>query len=112
MKKDLAIIDWEQSTKLAGGSLAHAKEFLTFLANDLGLQLTLIKQAHNSKNIDEIKRLLHRLRGGLSYCSTPRINAVVERMESEIDHYHDIKRSISEFEMEATQLIHTINAKT
>jgi len=68
-----AIIDWAESTKIAGNNIEAAKEFIHLLAEHLTIELKIIHEAYVTNNFSTLKKQIHSLRGALCYCSVPRL---------------------------------------
>lgn len=100
---DIPIIDWEESTKLAGNNIDNAKEFLQLLAIDLKKEFLKMKQAYESKNNKELKYLLHKMQGALSYCSVPRLKAATKTLEDRLNNHKDTYELFQQFENELNE---------
>lgn len=73
--------DAEQSLKLVGNSKEMLKELLTILIADLEAEYPLIESAIDIKNFEQVRNKLHKLNGGLSYCSLPKLHHLSKHVE-------------------------------
>lgn len=80
----LPIIDREASLKLAGNNQALADDLLALLIKNLPADLATIQAAYTAHNEAELKKLLHKLRGGVAYCGLPRLKSILMSTEASI----------------------------
>jgi two-component system, NarL family, sensor histidine kinase BarA len=76
------IIDWEQGIKLAGNKRETAEELLRILIQTLPQELQQLTEIKNLENYPELLKRIHKLHGGLCYCSTPRLRKAAANLES------------------------------
>lgn len=65
------LIDWEQTVHLAGEDADLAKDILTLTYRSLPTDLEEISLAIKDVDERELRRLLHKLEGGISYVKLP-----------------------------------------
>lgn len=78
--KKLPAIDLELGAALIGGDIKKAKAMLKQLIKILPEDLKKIQTAHLEQNFAELKDLAHYINGGASYCGTPRLKFLSERL--------------------------------
>ncbi len=76
------VIDWEQGIKLAGNKRETAEELLRILIQTLPQELQQLTEIKNLGNYPELLKRIHKLHGGLCYCSTPRLRKAAANLES------------------------------
>ena len=76
----LATIDWELGTKLTGKK-KFAVELLDLLVQSLPGDLIKIKQAQDHAQLCAV---VHKLHGAVCYCGTPRLKAVLSKLETDL----------------------------
>lgn len=95
---ELSIIDFDSSKKLVNGNEGLAFELLEMLASDLPKEILLIQDSYDKNDIENLRALLHKLKGSFCYCGVPRLQktrnelsvAVKQVTElSEIKHFFD-----------------------
>lgn len=67
------VIDLELGAKLVGGDLNFAKEAIQMLVDSFNEELTMLDRACKNSDIETAQAILHKLRGGISYCGVPRL---------------------------------------
>lgn len=67
------IIDLELGAKLVGGDLDFAKEAIQMLVDSFSEELIILDKACKTSDIEIAQAVLHKLRGGISYCGVPRL---------------------------------------
>ncbi len=67
------IIDLDLGAKLVGGDKAFAKEAITMLVESFSDEVSLLETACKNLDLDKAQSILHKLRGGISYCGVPRL---------------------------------------
>ena len=80
----LPIIDREDGLTLAGNNQDLADDLLALLIKNLPADLATIQAAHASNNEAELKKLLHKLRGGVAYCGLPRLKSILMTTEANL----------------------------
>ncbi len=97
------IIDWELATKLAGNKRDLAEEMLSIMVKSLPYELETIKIALATHDIATLAKLLHKFRGGLSYCGLPRLKNAATAFETAVKtnqlstlakHYSDLEEEM------------------
>lgn len=71
--KDNSSIDWNDTLKSSGNDPLFAKQFLSLLIESWTADVPRIEEALSNNNIVEVKRLIHRLRGAVSYSCLPKL---------------------------------------
>lgn len=80
----LPIIDREEALKLAGNNQALADDLLALLISNLPADLAAIQAAYAVDNEAELKKQLHKLRGGVAYCGLPRLKNTLMATEARL----------------------------
>lgn len=80
----LAIINWELATQLAGNKRELAEEILALLIKDLPSNLHTFKQLNSEQNYSELLRQVHKLHGAVCYTGLERLKVIIARLETEI----------------------------
>ncbi len=78
---ELPVIDLELGAKLLGANQDTAKEMIAQLAAMLPEDLTKIQNAFVKRDYETLKNLAHYVKGGASYCGTPRLKYAAAQME-------------------------------
>lgn len=76
-----SIINMELGTQLAGGNEALAKEAIEMLMDSFEEELPRLEEACLSKDLIKAQSIVHKLRGGISYCGVPRLNETCIRLD-------------------------------
>lgn len=76
------IIDLTLGAKLVNGDENFAKEMILKLSASLKKEIPLLKKAHTKNEWDTIQAIAHKLRGGASYCGTPRLKEACMELEN------------------------------
>lgn len=82
MLQQLPIIDWEDSTRLAGHKKDLARDMLNLLARDLPQEMDSIHTLHNDKKFSELLKTVHKLHGAVCYTGTPRLKTLLSALET------------------------------
>jgi two-component system, NarL family, sensor histidine kinase BarA len=82
--QQLPIIDWEDSTRLAGHKKELARDMLNMLARDLPLELQTMQSLNQDKNYQELLRTVHKLHGAVCYTGTPRLKRILSTLETNL----------------------------
>lgn len=77
-----AVIDLNMGIKLVDGDENLAKEMIGMLVESFQRELKKLDKYFQQNNWDEIKSVVHKLRGGASYCGTPRLREACSRLEN------------------------------
>lgn len=80
----LPIIDWELGTRLAGHHIDLAKDMLMMLTSRLSDDLELINSHYEENNLTALQSQIHKLRGAVAYCGTPRLKAALAEVDQEL----------------------------
>ncbi len=78
---DNEIIDLELGEELIGQREGLALELLNMLAAELPKEMLLIQDAFEHNNIERLRAELHKFKGGLAHCGTPRLQTAVAELE-------------------------------
>lgn len=81
---ELPLIDWDKSIALADGDTELAKDILKLTKQSLPEDLAEISLAFEKNDERDLRRLLHKLEGGLSYAKFPRLEAIALSLHSSI----------------------------
>lgn len=82
--EDLELIDWENSVKLADNDTDLAKDILVLTARSLPTDKLEIAAAFEKEDEREMRRLLHKLEGGISYTKLPRLAMITDELHEVI----------------------------
>lgn len=70
------IIDLNLGATLVGKDTVFAKEMLNTLVNTFPEELKKLETAHKKEDWNTIKDVIHRIKGAVSYCGTPRLQKI------------------------------------
>lgn len=70
------VIDLTLGATLVGKDIAFAKEMLKTLVNTFPDELKNLDTAHQKADWKNISDIIHRIKGGVSYCGTPRLQKI------------------------------------
>jgi two-component system aerobic respiration control sensor histidine kinase ArcB len=76
------VIDYQGSLQLTNGNPTFLKEMFDMLVASFPEELQQLNQAHAKKDWKKISDIAHKLKGGASYCSAPRLKEACGRLES------------------------------
>ncbi|MEQ6887697.1 ATP-binding protein [Halomonas sp. CS7] len=82
--QELAVVDLEIGTRLAGGREALARELLEKLADSLPESEQAIRDAIARHDDEALLDALHALNGACRYCGTPRLGLLAETLETRL----------------------------
>jgi len=78
------IIDINQGAKLFNGNIALAKKMIdTFIAG-LPADIEILEHSYKKEDWTTIERIVHQLRGNVSYCGMPRLQEACARLENHL----------------------------
>lgn len=80
----LPIIDFDLGTRLAGNRPELAQDMLNMLIERLEEDVSLIKQVSAENDTSSLVQHIHKLHGAAAYCGTPRLKAVLAKLESDL----------------------------
>jgi len=80
-KPGLKVIDLEKGAELVGGNKDMALDMLRILIEELPENLKLIQSLFEAKDFEEMKKVAHKLHGGLCYCGAPRLKEAIKQLE-------------------------------
>jgi two-component system sensor histidine kinase BarA len=81
---ELAVVDLEMGTRLAGGREPLARELLEKLADSLTASEQAIREAIGQADDEALLDALHALNGACRYCGTPRLGLLAETLETRL----------------------------
>jgi two-component system, OmpR family, aerobic respiration control sensor histidine kinase ArcB len=77
------IIDFEHAKMLlGGGDEAIMNEMLSTLIDSLPWEVKKLQEAYQQENWEAISAIIHKLKGGTSYCGTMRLNSACIKLDS------------------------------
>lgn len=79
-----AVVDEEESLRLASGKRQLANDMLKMLTDSLSTEKARILDAFQSKNMEEFLNRVHYLHGATRYCGVPQLRARSQDLESAI----------------------------
>ena len=83
-RQELAVVDLEIGTRLAGGREALARELLEKLADSLPESERAIRETVEGRDDEALLDALHALNGACRYCGTPRLGLLAETLETRL----------------------------
>jgi CheY-like chemotaxis protein/HPt (histidine-containing phosphotransfer) domain-containing protein len=78
------VIDLKLGSQLVDGSKSLAREMIVMLTHNLLEDLIDLREAYQDSNWGTIQNIAHKLRGGASYCGTPRLHEACARLEDHL----------------------------
>ncbi len=103
---ELPVIDLELGAKLLATNQATAREMIGQLVEMLPEDLKKIHSAYLEKDYEALKNLAHYVKGGASFCGTPRLKLAATRLD---DIIHKQTSSADDIEKAYHQLCIEIN---
>lgn len=83
MSENLPVLDKKKALKVVAGNESLAHELLAMLVKELPEYKRLIQQQLDTPNLEELRKVIHKLNGGLRYVGAP---ALLE-ITSDTDQY-------------------------
>jgi len=110
---ELPLLDWDTSVALADGDAELAKDILKLTKQALPQDLAEISLAFERSDERELRRLLHKLEGGLSYAKFPRLEAITLSLHFSVKDLggEDAPRFYKELMLTASLTLTAIEAK-
>ncbi len=107
---ELMLIDWEASVKLADNDPELATDILTLTSRSLPKDMQEIAQAFEKHDEREMRRLLHKLEGGISYAKFPRLETATLTLhqavkDSETETFDTLHQSLQQILIDTTAAI-------
>lgn len=111
---ELPIIDREAGLKLAGNNQELANDLLALLIKNLRTDIASIQTAYTNNHQDELKKQVHKLRGGVAYCGLPRLKNVLIAIETSLKNEkpQDVHDLLNQLNNETTILLSHYNQQT
>ncbi|MDX2165117.1 MAG: Hpt domain-containing protein [Gammaproteobacteria bacterium] len=82
------IIDLNLGAKLVGKDTVFAKDMITTLVEGFPSELKKLETAYAKQDWATIKDVVHRVKGGVSYCGAPRLQKISATL---LDYLHSAK---------------------
>ena len=79
-KTEIPIVDLDKAVKISGGNKQLAHELFTMLIADLKHKRTQLS-VHEQPQLEHLKELAHKIRGGAKYCAAERVQITASRLE-------------------------------
>ncbi len=76
------VVDFEYANKLLGGNEAVVREMLIMLMNSLPYEIEALEQVYQQKDWEGLRAVVHKLKGGSSYCGTLRLKSVCIELDN------------------------------
>jgi len=76
------VVDFEYTNKLLGGNEAVVREMLIMLMNSLPYEIEALEQVYQQKDWEGLRAVVHKLKGGSSYCGTLRLKSVCIELDN------------------------------
>lgn len=83
--------------RIGAKSENDAVEALKILHQTLQEDIPTLKEAQKSKDMDKAQEILHKIRGGLCYSGTPRLEEACKLLQSEMQYTSDFKKTTELF---------------
>jgi len=80
-KREEKVIDLALGARLIGGDKKLAKEAIMMMVNSFPEELAKLDKAYQKSDWQEVQMIVHKLRGGTSYCGTPRLKEACIRLD-------------------------------
>jgi len=84
------VIDLQLGAQIVGNEPHTAVTLIHMMLNSNHKQLPMLKRAISKRDWTMVRRLVHKLRGGVSYCGTPRLQEVSRCFEDYLTEKHPI----------------------
>lgn len=78
----LPVIDLDASARLVGNDEALAKQALSMLSKQLMDEKPKLESYYKGQDWEALSKHIHKLRGGMAYCSVPRASATFEDLQA------------------------------
>jgi CheY-like chemotaxis protein len=78
------IIDLRQGAELFNGNIALAKKMIDTFIAALPKELEILKHSYKTEDWATIEKMVHQLRGNVSYCGMPRLQKACARLENHL----------------------------
>ncbi len=75
------IIDLKMGEDLVGGSRELAKNAIAMLVESMSLDMPLLEKTCQENDFETAQAILHKIRGGVSYCGVPRLKEACSRLD-------------------------------
>lgn len=106
------IIDLQATMDLMSCDKETALEMLDLLCHSIQEEKILFQKAYQQNDILTTRKLLHKLKGGLTYCSAPRLQKAVEDLHEEVKktaQLSSLEPLYNRFYQEIKDFIHELN---
>jgi two-component system aerobic respiration control sensor histidine kinase ArcB len=80
-RQESLIVDLKLGAHLIGGDEKIAKEAIVMMVESFPDELIKLETAYRTSNWKDIEMIVHKLRGGTSYCGTPRLKEACVRLD-------------------------------
>ncbi|MCK5698071.1 MAG: Hpt domain-containing protein [Gammaproteobacteria bacterium] len=84
MPNTLPILDLKQAIQYVSGNEPLAHELLQIFIKELPKYKQIIQQNFQDNNREELKEVIHKMNGGLSYVSAPALSQILSETDSEL----------------------------
>lgn len=81
-------IDLDLGSRLFNGNVELAKKMISSMIVSFSAELEGLEQAYKTKEWKVIENIIHKLRGDVSYCGTPRLQEACARLENHLKAGH------------------------
>lgn len=86
MSDDLAVLDLQRALECAAGKKSLADDLLAMFVKELPGYKQIIEKELQSGNKEELRKIIHKIHGGLRYVGAPALMAIVSRTDHELFH--------------------------
>jgi len=104
MSDDLAVLDQQKAIELVSGKKKLADDLLAMFIKELpGYKDSIKKQLHDG-NKEELRKIIHKIHGGLRYVGAPALLAIVSHTDYEL-----FKLSDEQLQQNINKIYHEID---
>ena len=107
MSSELSILDHKKALELVSGNAKLAEDLLAMLIKELPVYKQTIKKEHEAGNKEELRKIVHKIHGGLRYVGAPALMAIVSQTDYELFELDDdqLKKNINQIYLEIDRVI-------
>lgn len=107
MSDTLAVLDQNRAIQLVSGNKKLADDLLLMLIKELPEHTQGIQNEHQNGNKEELRKIIHKMHGGLRYVGAPALLDIVSRTDVELFELSDeqLKQNITLIYQETDRII-------
>ena len=84
MSETLAVLDRQKAIQLVSGNKKLADDLLAMLIKELPEYKKVIQKELQNQNKEELRKIIHKIHGGLRYLGAPALMAIVSQTDHEL----------------------------